>query len=60
MNWNKWWDLKKYISVSIFVNAACMLDTYIYNLRIKCKNKMHVLCVHGYVGLARQRDNRQT
>lgn len=53
MNWNKWWDLKKYISVSIFVNAACMLDTYIYNLRIKCKNKMHVLCVHGYVGLAR-------
>lgn len=49
MNWNKWWDLKKYISVSIFVNAAYMLDMFVYNLRIKCKNKMHVLCVHGYV-----------
>lgn len=32
MNWNNWWDLEKYISVSIFVNAACMLDKYIYKI----------------------------
>ena len=53
VNWSKWWDLKKYISVSIFVNAAYVLDMFVYNLRTKCKNEMHVLCVHGYVLLDR-------